>query len=210
MKILRIFVILTAAFPPLMAVEIGDSYDQVIAEKGAPAAKMQAGEIQILNYPEQRIKLKGNKVVEVNAKLPEAASAPAEPPAARAPGIPPGTWTTDYPAALRQARQQKTKVFLFFTGSDWCGWCKRLDREILSTDQFGDYAGKNLVLVKLDFPRGIPQSASLKAQNEQLAQHHKVGGFPTVIVVDSNGKPMGRLGYQAGGPGGFIAALKKF
>lgn len=210
MKILRVLVLSAAASLPLKAVELGDSYEKVVAEKGAPATKLQAGDVQILNYADQRIKLKGNKVVEVNAKLPEAGVAPAEPPAPKKPAIADGTWTTDYPTALRQARQQKKKVMLFFTGSDWCGWCIRLDREVLSTSEFLRYAGDNLILVKLDFPQGIYQTPSLKAQNQGLAEHHQVSGFPTVVVVGGAGNTLGRLGYQQGGPGPFINALKKF
>jgi len=207
MKIVLTLSLLTALVLPLAAVEIGDSYEKVIAEKGAPTAKLQAGETLVLNYGDQRIKLKSGKVVEVNSKLP--AVAVAEPSTPAAPGIGAGVWTTNYPAALAQARGSGGKVFLFFTGSDWCGWCKRLDREILSTSQFKTYAGQNLILVKLDFPRGIPQSDSEKAQNEQLSQRFKIEGFPTVVVVNGQGKELGRLGYQEGGPGPFIEALKK-
>lgn len=207
MKIVLTLSLLTALVLPLEAVEIGDSYEKVIAEKGAPTAKLQAGETLVLNYGDQRIKLKSGKVVEVNSKLP--AVAVAEPSTPAAPGIGAGVWTTNYPAALAQARGNGGKVFLFFTGSDWCGWCKRLDREILSTSQFKTYAGQNLILVKLDFPHDIPQSDSEKAQNEQLSQRFKVEGFPTVVVVNGQGKELGRLGYQEGGPGPFIEALKK-
>jgi len=209
MKAIRLIVVLAGSVLSAFSVEIGDTYEKVITEKGQPAAKLEAGQTMVLNYADQRIKLKAGKVVEVNAKLPEAAVAPEEPPAPAAPVIAPGMWTTQYAAALKQGRQQKTKVFLFFTGSDWCGWCKRLDREVLATDKFRAYAGKNLVLVKLDFPRDVDQSSSEKAQNEQLAQRFNVRGFPTVVVLDSAGKEISRLGYQPGGPGPFIDELKK-
>jgi len=209
MKIIALLSLLGGVPLSLAAVQIGDTYEQVVAEKGAPAATLQAGETKVLNYPDQRIKLKSNKVVEVNSKLPEVIVAAPEPAAPARPMVAPGVWTTDYPSALRQARQQDSKVFLFFTGSDWCGWCKRLDREVLSTDKFKAYAGKNLVLVKLDFPRGIAQDNSLKAQNEQLAQQYQVGGFPTIIVLNGRGKQVGRLSYQPGGPGLFIDALNR-
>lgn len=210
MNMLPALVLLFIATVAAQAVELGDTYEKVIAEKGQPAAKLEAGTAMVLNYPDQRIKLKGGKVVDVNSKLPEAASAPEEPAAPSGPAIAPGTWTTQYGVALRQARQQNTNLFLFFTGSDWCGWCKRLDREVLTTEKFRAYASEKLILVKLDFPRGIPQSASEQAQNEQLARTFKVGGFPTVVVLSPSGKEVGRLGYQPGGPGPFIAALKEF
>ena len=78
---------------------------------------------------------------------------------------------------MEEAKKSDRHVFLFFTGSDWCGWCKRLVREILATPEFTRYADDNLVLVKLDFPHKKPQPASVKAQNEQLAQRTKPGGL---------------------------------
>ena len=119
------------------------------------------------------------------------------------------TWTTDYKAALAQAKAQNRHVFLFFTGSDWCSWCKRLNREILSTDEFKEYAGKKLILVELDFPRGKPQSNEVKEQNAKLADRFKIEGYPTVIVLNSSGKKVGELGYQEGGPSPFVEALSK-
>ncbi len=207
MKLARVLLLSIASILSAAAVEVGDTYEAVIAEKGAPATKLEAGGTQVLNYPDQRIKLKAGKVVEVNSKLPDVTRAE---PSAPASAIVAGTWTTNYQAALSHAQETKGRVFLFFTGSDWCGWCVRLDREVLSTPEFRTYAKENLVLVKLDFPRGVPQTASLKAQNEQLAQKYQVGGFPTVIILDSKGKQIGRTGYQKGGPGPFIDTLKKY
>lgn len=119
------------------------------------------------------------------------------------------TWTTDYAAAVKEAKAQNRQVFLFFTGSDWCGWCKRLNREILATPEFAQFAGEKLVLVELDFPRSKPISPAVKAQNAKLAKEHGIEGYPTVIVLDGAGRKVGELGYQAGGPGPFIDALKK-
>jgi len=125
-------------------------------------------------------------------------------PAAEASG-----WTTDYKAALEQAKADDRRVFLFFTGSDWCSWCKRLNKEILSTPEFQKFAGDKLVLVELDFPKAKSQSGAVKSQNAKLAQQFKIEGYPTVIVLDSTGKKVGELGYQQGGPGPFIEAIGK-
>ena len=116
-------------------------------------------------------------------------------------------WTTDYKAALEQAKADDRRVFLFFTGSDWCGWCKRLNREILSTSEFNKFADDKLVLVELDFPRSKAQTAAVKAQNAELAQRFKIRGYPTVIVLDSSGKKVGQLGYQRGVTAPFIEAI---
>ncbi len=119
------------------------------------------------------------------------------------------TWLTDYGAAKSQAKSGNKLVLLDFTGSDWCGWCKRLNAEVFSKPQFQDYAAKNLVLVELDFPRYKQQSDTVKKQNMQLASEFQIEGFPTVIVLDSAGKKVGELGYMQGGPDAFIAALER-
>ncbi len=117
-------------------------------------------------------------------------------------------WRTDYQKALETAKAEKKMVLLDFTGSNWCGWCKKLDREVFTTPEFKDYAQKNLVLVKLDFPRGIPQLDAEKAQNEKLAKQFKIEGFPTIVILNSEGKQVGELGYMEGGPSAFVGKLK--
>lgn len=118
-------------------------------------------------------------------------------------------WLTDYPKAQQEAKTSHKLVLLNFTGSDWCGWCIRLDREVFSRPEFKDYASKNLVLVEADFPRGKAQDASLKRQNEELATQYQVIGFPTIVVLNGDGRKIGELGYMPGGPGAFIAELEK-
>jgi protein disulfide-isomerase len=119
-------------------------------------------------------------------------------------------WTTDYTAALARAKEENRKVFLFFTGSDWCGWCMRLEREILRMPEFTDYAADKLVLVKLDFPRGFKLPAAVAAQNQKLAEQYGVRGYPTVVVLDHSGRAVGQLGYQEGGASPFLARLEAF
>ena len=118
-------------------------------------------------------------------------------------------WSEDYAKALAQAKAGKKLVLLDFTGSDWCGWCIKLDKEVFSKPEFADYAKKNVVLVELDFPRGKQQSKEIKEQNAKLQGEYKIQGFPTIIVLNSEGKKVGELGYQPGGPKAFIAELDK-
>lgn len=100
-------------------------------------------------------------------------------------------------------------VLLDFTGSDWCGWCKVLKKEVFQTPEFLDYAKKNLVLVEVDFPQRKKQSAELKKANEELQERFKVRYYPTIILLNSAGKVLGELGYQEGGAKPFIAELEK-
>src|SRR5205085_12261338 len=85
-------------------------------------------------------------------------------------------WETDLKKAQAEAKSSNKLVFLDFTGSDWCGYCIRLDKEILSKPEFKDYANKNLVLVEVDFPRRKPQSSDLQRQNQQLAEEYQIQG----------------------------------
>lgn len=117
-------------------------------------------------------------------------------------------WHTDLNKAVQLSEKTKKPIFLFFTGSDWCGWCIRLQKEVLKTPEFAEWAKKNVILVELDFPRKTPQSLELKQQNAQLAQAFGVRGYPTVWITrfekgadgKINFKPLGNTGYLAGGP----------
>jgi len=118
-------------------------------------------------------------------------------------------WLTDLPKAQAQAKAEKKLVLMDFTGSDWCGWCIKLKKEVFSQPEFAEYAGKDLVLVEVDFPRKKKQSAELKKANAALEQKYKIEGYPTIIVLDSDGQKVGELGYQPGGPKAFIEKLEK-
>ena len=118
-------------------------------------------------------------------------------------------WQTDLPKAQAQAKKENKLVMLDFTGSDWCGWCIKLNKEVFDTKEFIDYAAKNIVPVEIDFPNKKKQSPELKKANEALQQKYKVKGYPTIIVLDGEGKNVGQLGYMKGGPKAFIAELEK-
>lgn len=118
-------------------------------------------------------------------------------------------WDDDYEKALAKAKAEKKMVLLDFTGSDWCGWCIKLDKEVFSKKQFKDYAKENLVLVEVDFPQGKRQTKKVKEQNAKLQQEHGVRGYPTIIVLNSEGQKVGQLGYMEGGPEPFLAKLNE-
>ena len=117
-------------------------------------------------------------------------------------------WLTDHATALQQAKQEKKLLVMDFTGSDWCSWCKKLNKEVFSKQEFLDYAKDNLVLLEVDFPNSKPQSKELKKVNEALQKKYNVEGYPTLIILDSDGKQVGTMGYEAGGPVPFVAKLK--
>lgn len=118
-------------------------------------------------------------------------------------------WLTDAAKAQTQAKTESKLVLLDFTGSDWCGWCIKLNKEVFSTPEFAEYAKKNLVLVEVDFPRKKALSDAQKKANQALQDKYKIEGYPTLILLDGNGRKAGELGYLPGGPKAFIAALEK-
>ena len=118
------------------------------------------------------------------------------------------TWQTDPAKAIASAKGTNRLVLMDFTGSDWCSWCVKLNKEVFSQPEFQQFAKDNLVLVELDFPRSKPQTDEEKARNEALAKKFGIQGFPTIVVLNADGKQVGQLGYMKGGPQAFIDALK--
>ena len=118
-------------------------------------------------------------------------------------------WTTDFEAAKKLAATRNVPILADFSGSDWCGWCIKLDREVFSKPTFQAYASTNVVLFLADFPSHKELPAAVKAQNEKLAEEYGVRGFPTVLLLDATGKVLGRTGYQAGGPEAYVKHLKQ-
>lgn len=118
-------------------------------------------------------------------------------------------WVTDYEAAFVKAKKEEKHVLINFTGSDWCGWCRKLDAEVFSQPEFQKYAKENLILLKLDFPRRTPQPKEIKIQNQKLAQQFAVRGFPTILVVKANQQVVLRTGYQRGGAASYVKHLDR-
>lgn len=121
-------------------------------------------------------------------------------------------WETDINKAMDVSNKTKKPMLLFFTGSDWCGWCIRLQKEVLKTPEFAKWAKENVVLIELDYPRRTPQSDAIKAQNAGLQQAFGIQGFPTIWLATAtkkDGKPsftgIGNTGYVAGGPSAWLA-----
>lgn len=121
----------------------------------------------------------------------------------------PGTWIDNWEFALASAAELERPLLINFTGSDWCPWCFRLRDEVFVQKEFIDYAKENFVLVVLDFPRSIKQSEELKAQNLSLQNKYGVKGYPTILLVDADGKEIARTGYMPGGAKKYVEHLKE-
>jgi thiol-disulfide isomerase/thioredoxin len=119
-------------------------------------------------------------------------------------------WTTDYEAAREEAEREGKDLLLDFTGSDWCGWCIRLQEEVFGKEEFRERAGRDFVLVELDYPRAKELPEALVARNERLSQEFGIEGFPTIFLTDARGRPYARTGYRPGGVGAYLEHLDGF
>ena len=120
-------------------------------------------------------------------------------------------WEQNLQKATDLSIKTKKPLLLFFTGSDWCGWCIRLQNEVLKTADFATWAKDNVILVELDFPRRTPQLPEIQKQNMELQQIFEVRGYPTIWIANptkvdgkTNLDKIGSTGYVAGGPSKWI------
>jgi len=121
----------------------------------------------------------------------------------------PDIWKADYDAALKQAAAENKYVLVSISGLEWCGWCKALESEVFSRPEFIAYAKDNLVCVLLDFNHsGRATNTEFAKQHEMLLEKFKVEGFPTVLILNPQGKGIVRDGYQRGGPVKYVEFIK--
>ena len=118
-------------------------------------------------------------------------------------------WTDNFETAKIAASREEKDLLLHFTGSDWCPWCIKLEKEVFSRETFKKDAPKHFILVDIDFPKSKEQSEKIKKQNRELEKGYQVEGFPTIVLTDPKGRPYARTGYQEGGPDNFLNHLQE-
>lgn len=118
-------------------------------------------------------------------------------------------WFTDSNVAQEKAKRENKSVLLDFTGSDWCGWCMKLKKEVFDQPEFAGFAQANLVLVEVDFPHHKRLDDAQRQANERLAETYHITGFPTIILLDPDGRQVGESGYSEGGPRAYNAELAR-
>lgn len=117
-------------------------------------------------------------------------------------------WVKTFEQAKAEAKQWHQPIFVLFTGSDWCPWCVKLEKEALATKDFKEFAKENLILFKVDYLRKQPASAEQKKKVIAFMKKFKVGMFPTVLLMNAEEKTLGRTGYQKGGGKKYVEHLK--
>ncbi len=114
-------------------------------------------------------------------------------------------WLTDASQAIEESKLSGKPIFAFFTGKEWCSWCKKLERQVLSKEGFINYAKENLVLLELDFPRG---KRNLPQKQIELARKFNIKGYPTVILMDSSTNKIAKTGYESMSPIQYVDHVK--
>lgn len=119
-------------------------------------------------------------------------------------------WLTDAEAARTLSAETGKPVLMNFTGSDWCGWCIKLERDVFTRPEFAAFAEEELILLKLDFPQREAIAPELAAQNEALSQKYDIKGFPTILLMGPGDQVLARTGYRPGGAGRYVDHLRGF
>ena len=119
-------------------------------------------------------------------------------------------WLTDFELAKATAKIEDKNLLVNFTGSDWCYWCKKLKKEVLGKLDFTNEIKEKFILVEIDFPENLKQSQDIKDQNEKLSNTYNIDGFPTILLIDDQGKPYAKTGYIEGGVNNYLKHLDQF
>ena len=123
--------------------------------------------------------------------------------------IPHSDWHELMVVAMRESAQTGKPILADFTGSAWCHWCVKLKQDVFETETFKNWSRENVILLELDYPRNGSQRPEIKQQNADLAERYNIDSYPTVLLLDSSGDVLGKLGYQAD-PHAWIAAAESF
>jgi thioredoxin-related protein len=121
------------------------------------------------------------------------------------------TWKTNFEEAKATATEQNKNILLVFSGSDWCGPCIKLDKNVWQSSEFKSFADEKLVLLRADFPKkkGNALPEEIKKGNLVLAdKYNKAGYFPFVVVLDKTGKVVAKKGYENQSAAKYISELQ--
>ncbi len=119
-------------------------------------------------------------------------------------------WLVNLEEAYKISKKTGKPIMANFTGSDWCGWCKKLSASVFVKDEFREWADENVVLLELDFPRRKQLPSDIQQQNAGLQRAFNVSGFPTVWVFDLDKDDQGKYSISALGRTGYSPSVEQF
>lgn len=221
---LAIAVLALLSAGPALAVTVGETYNQLIVEKGKPQGITTADGFQVLAYADVIVRLKDGVITSLrttdkaHASFATPTPAPSPLPTAvptQAPPAPavaaPSLWETHVGQAIALAQARHLHILISFTGSDWDTWSTKMEAEVYSQPEFAAYVRDRFVLLRLEYPRHSAQPADVSAQNGDMLRRCKVLAFPTAIIMDEDTRILARFeGYRPGGPGNFIQLMQPY
>ncbi len=119
-------------------------------------------------------------------------------------------WHVILEDAYAESKKTGKPIMANFTGSDWCGWCKRLDKSVFHQPGFAKWADENVVLLELDFPRRFKVPEAIAQQNRGLQQSFQVRGYPSIWLFDLDKDDTGKFNISALGKTGYTKTLGEF
>ncbi len=119
-------------------------------------------------------------------------------------------WLVNLDEAYALSKETNKPIMANFTGSDWCGWCKRLTASVFSKKEFQKWADEHVVLLELDYPRRKKLPAEIQQQNAGLQQAFSIRGYPSVWVFDLDKDDSGKFNISALGKTGYRASVDEF
>lgn len=122
-------------------------------------------------------------------------------------------WVNNFETAKKIAKQENKNIIMIFSGSDWCAPCIRLDKNIWQSQEFKEESTNNWVTMKLNFPRKKANQlpADEEKHNRELAEkYNKEGNFPLVVILNPEGKVLGKLGFKNVSPSEYIKLIKEY
>ncbi|HXF28323.1 MAG TPA: thioredoxin family protein, partial [Chlamydiales bacterium] len=118
-------------------------------------------------------------------------------------------WTATFDEAVAQSKKEKKPIFIYFSGSDWCSWCMKMESEILSTPEFQKAISDKFVFYRADFPIYKTQDSAISSANEKLKMKYNIAGFPTIVLVDPDLHEFAKLNYRQDSGKGYAEYVLK-
>ena len=105
-------------------------------------------------------------------------------------------WSNNLETAIKDSKKSGRPIMLVFTGSDWCLWCQKLDRDIFSTPEFSRWSEK-LIKMEVDFPQSESLPKKITDRNQWLLERYEkhVESYPTILFINAKGKVLAKTGY---------------
>lgn len=212
---IRYLLIALLTMPPIcVAVQMGDTKQQVLDELGKPKNTMGVGNQEFFTYEQGRIAFTDGKVsamrgqfIAVEPKPEPQKVVEATPEPVAKPAQPKAHWYTDFNEALEAASEEDKRVLALFTGSDWCPPCQKFEAEVAHDEQFAGIFSGDFVFFKCDWLRNTPQPPAVSAEVDRLRREYGISRYPTLKILDDQGDELDEVDWTSVRGGTFKEAM---